>query len=686
MTNSAMPAKGCDGFLDASHHFWVCNIAGWLTFGFAQAFVNSFAGDTYKAELQSTLPVALLGICCGYSTHYLLKKGRWMDRHPLELVPYAACISIVFGMIAVSISRFDLAFDIPVICARNTPRPPYSCGALSDLFLQSMGAMLVWCLLFFLIRADRHGNEKRRPDLITIGAALLVLVLLNHLGIFLSVIAYVDWGETRYLFSRAYGFDALMNLIPFASAAYIVCVRSEIVVFRSRTLPLVPLMVMMAFFCTALNVEVAGAIDRLATFGTERDLRFILFGPSYGRYSGPGQLAGVIEGGMINSLCMTLFFFSCRNTCGLHVRADGSETIRFHNLSPVWVYSLLFWLLFSFLLYGIDLMELSSFGRSVPLVSAVSCIVIGMFLGVLIRLQVVYFIKQSASSLYLTLTISIVSAFAGILMTYAMWLVNYGYIVLAMEGQEIDLFANFVNSENYIISSFLSSAVLCGLWAFKCLMTESLVMHREAAFKQLQLERNIKDLQLNALAGRVDPHFIFNALNNIRALVGENGEKARSAIAALSDILRGPITSSSRNTITLAEEMLLVRNYISLAKIQYEERLNYREEFEEEVRFALIPSMMLQIMVENAIKHGISQLVGGGDLVLVVRKSDQDLWCEVRNTGLLNPESGTGGFGVGTRAIRERLSLLYGSRGRFRLYEACSQVIAELILPFERLV
>lgn len=290
---------------------------------------------------------------------------------------------------------------------------------------------------------------------------------------------------------------------------------------------------------------------------------------------------------------------------------------------------------------------------------------------------------SSVSSVSLILKIIAASLFAGLLSAYSVWLINFAYILVIVDGDEIEHYANFVNNRNYVFSSILTSMVLHGLWSFICFMIESLFTLRESTAVQLKMERNMRDLQLNALAGRVDPHFVFNALNNIRALVKEDSEKARSAITALADILRGPITASSQDKVTVAEEMGLVRQFVALCKIQYEDRIRYVESVEECVCQALIPAMMLQILVENAIKHGLSQLERGGELLVRIVKQQQSIMCVVQNHGSLK-KSTTTGFGVGLPTIRERLSLLYGSQAELKLFERDNRVCAELVLPFEK--
>lgn len=275
------------------------------------------------------------------------------------------------------------------------------------------------------------------------------------------------------------------------------------------------------------------------------------------------------------------------------------------------------------------------------------------------------------------------SLFMGLLLTSSMRMFSYAYILVALKGYNIENYQNHVLYENYIFSSYLASFTLCCMWSIICYIIESLKIQHKAAMNQLEIEKNMKEVQLNSLAGKVDPHFIFNALNNIRTLVDEDSEKARSAIVVLSDILRSPITQNLQSKVTLIEEIQLVRNYIALSKIQFEERLIYQENISDDTLSALVPSMLLQILVENAIKHGISQLPDGGVLSLEVYRTEQQLVCKVTNHGNLTINSGTSGFGVGTKVVKERLALLYNDSANFHLNETNSTVVAELSFPFE---
>ncbi|MFP4089751.1 MAG: sensor histidine kinase [Cyclobacteriaceae bacterium] len=200
---------------------------------------------------------------------------------------------------------------------------------------------------------------------------------------------------------------------------------------------------------------------------------------------------------------------------------------------------------------------------------------------------------------------------------------------------------------------------------------------RNAKVEAVKAEAAIKEAELIALKAQVNPHFLFNALNNIRALVLMNPHASRDAISNLSDLLRYSIRFSQQSQVMLIEEVEVVKNYLQLESIHYEKRLTYCFDIDPQTEKLLIPPMSLQVMAENAIKHGISQLEGGGMILLRTQIKD-GLHLMVENTGHLrnNEFSGTG-----LRNVLERVRILYGEKPAFSLTQNSDRVVAHLILP-----
>lgn len=204
---------------------------------------------------------------------------------------------------------------------------------------------------------------------------------------------------------------------------------------------------------------------------------------------------------------------------------------------------------------------------------------------------------------------------------------------------------------------------------------------REIEIEKVRLESSIKETESKVLRAQLNPHFMFNALNSIRALILEDPEKAQKGITQLSNILRSSLLADRRKTVSLAEEMRTVDDYLALEKIRYEERLEVRKNIYPEAHPVQVPPMMIQTLVENAIKHGVSKPVKGGFVNIEAKMSNQRLDLRISNTGVLEGTD-SGGFGLENTA--HRLKLLFGEGAQFKIFQASKDVVcAEIIIPQE---
>ncbi len=172
---------------------------------------------------------------------------------------------------------------------------------------------------------------------------------------------------------------------------------------------------------------------------------------------------------------------------------------------------------------------------------------------------------------------------------------------------------------------------------------------------------------------------MFNSLNNIRGLMLEDVEKSRDMITRLSEMLRYSLTKNKIDTIVLKEELEMVDNYIELSKIQFEDRLRFSSQVDEKLLNVEIPPMIIQMLVENAIKHGISNLRNGGNISLSISESKKQLIIKVSNSGVLTESKST--TKVGLDNIKKRLALLYKDEASFFLKAEDNTVIATIKLP-----
>ncbi|MCH7407867.1 histidine kinase [Belliella sp. DSM 111904] len=265
----------------------------------------------------------------------------------------------------------------------------------------------------------------------------------------------------------------------------------------------------------------------------------------------------------------------------------------------------------------------------------------------------------------------------GLSNTIAQILINLAYDILILNEDLSPL----VLAANVFVS-FLFYA----LWAMLYFIFHFLDNYNQS----LKYEAKINEIQLNHLKSQLNPHFIFNALNSVRALVDEDPNKAKSAITQLSNILRFSLMMDKKRVIDFEKEINTVKDYLNLEMIRFEERLTVQYDIEPEAFSYRIPPMMLQTIVENAIKHGISNRVQGGLIVVKCYEGlTDDLYIQVKNSGQLKSQSFTkkrNGEGNGISNTIQRLKLIYGSRSSFKIFNSGDDfVITEIKIPKQSL-
>jgi hypothetical protein len=201
----------------------------------------------------------------------------------------------------------------------------------------------------------------------------------------------------------------------------------------------------------------------------------------------------------------------------------------------------------------------------------------------------------------------------------------------------------------------------------------------------LKLEASAKEIELNNLKSQLNPHFIFNALNSIRALVDENPGKSKQAINQLSNILRNSLTTGKRGLTRFEDELKIVYDYLGLESIRFEERLHTEFNIDPASRDFLVPPLMIQTLVENGIKHGIAKLTAGGVVQIRSLVVNDRLTIQIRNSGHYVNGSRRESGGLGLQNTKQRLKLIYGDKASFRiLSENNTFVLTELEIPHLR--
>jgi LytS/YehU family sensor histidine kinase len=202
------------------------------------------------------------------------------------------------------------------------------------------------------------------------------------------------------------------------------------------------------------------------------------------------------------------------------------------------------------------------------------------------------------------------------------------------------------------------------------------------AINKVKLETIIKELELKTIKSQINPHFIFNALNSIRALVDEDPQRARQAITELSNILRSSIQVDKVEVTTLEKELLIVKDYLALEYIRFADRLKVEYDIDNNTMLNSIPPMMLQTLVENAIKHGLGKQPGDCFIKITSQLEGDKHVLKVQNNGVLL-ETETDGFGL--QSTRERLNILYHGNAFFEINQCEPNLVtAKLIIPIKK--
>ncbi len=182
---------------------------------------------------------------------------------------------------------------------------------------------------------------------------------------------------------------------------------------------------------------------------------------------------------------------------------------------------------------------------------------------------------------------------------------------------------------------------------------------QEKELNEERLTRLKTKAELEALQTKINPHFLFNTLNSIASLISENPKAAEETVEKLSELFRYSLRHAEKNTVTLTEELDLIRTYLEIEKVRLGDRLEYEVKCDERVREVELPAMLIQPLVENSIKHGIAPTIGGGTILVEAKEANGKCVIAVHDSGRgFQSLSDPNGFGL--RSIQERLKLRYG--------------------------
>ena len=282
--------------------------------------------------------------------------------------------------------------------------------------------------------------------------------------------------------------------------------------------------------------------------------------------------------------------------------------------------------------------------------------------GLLVTHFMRYIIRESK-----LLTLNIQKQIVWLLVLTLSFALVYNTLVVGIEqarGWEPNYYADASFAQKWF-SILMGSLMIFTVWSLLYYTYHYVTSTQRQRINQIRLETLVKELELKTIKAHINPHFIFNALNSIRALVDENPEGARTAITQLSQLLRSSMNADTDELVLLEKELAIVKNYLALEKIRFEDRLSVQFDIDEDTLQQHVPPMMLQTLVENAIKHGISKQIDGGLITIVSDFKADHHELIIRNTGTLDNANNAEGFGLSS--TRTRLQLLFGSDASFNI-------------------
>jgi len=248
------------------------------------------------------------------------------------------------------------------------------------------------------------------------------------------------------------------------------------------------------------------------------------------------------------------------------------------------------------------------------------------------------------------------------------------YFIRVFISYLLDIYSPNLLSANNIIGNIIGNFFALFIWsslyyAFHYFERYNLSLKYEVAMKRMELDR---------LKSQLNPHFIFNALNSIRALVDEDPLRSKKAINHLSNILRSSLSADKTELISFKDEVNTVKDYLAMETIRFEERLSTKIDITNSAKSVMVPPLMFQTLVENGIKHGVSKLKEGGNLTIDAFVKNKCLIVEIRNTGVLHKNAEIKS-GYGIKNTLQRLEIIYKGKAKFTISNESKNMVLTLV-------
>ncbi len=248
----------------------------------------------------------------------------------------------------------------------------------------------------------------------------------------------------------------------------------------------------------------------------------------------------------------------------------------------------------------------------------------------------------------------------------------------------------FKNESEYLgfLKNFRIWRIFIGLFFFTLIvMLYYVILYyarlQEKKLLEIELQKNITEAKLNLIRNQINPHFLFNSLNSISALTLEDGKKAREMIQKLSDFLRFSLSREPKEMIRLSEEIEISIQYLEIEKVRFADKFQFGIELPKHLESILIPNMILQPLLENAIKYGVQESFEMVVITLNVEAQNGQLIVTISNSLEDAHEIKASGTGFGHRHIQERLALIYGEQASCSFHQHQNAFVSVIRIPLD---
>jgi sensor histidine kinase YesM len=238
----------------------------------------------------------------------------------------------------------------------------------------------------------------------------------------------------------------------------------------------------------------------------------------------------------------------------------------------------------------------------------------------------------------------------------------------------------YKGSSSLTLMYVLNLTIILGFWLALYMSVDQFRRRRVAEVAHWRAQAQLNEAELQFLRSQINSHFMFNALNNLRALIREDPELARDRLTQLAALLRAILQTGQQDTMPLEKELDIVRGYLDLESLQFEDRLQVEWHIDPSLLSIAVPTLLLQTLAENAVKHGIACRREGGKIVINAKRQDDRLYIMISNP-LPEYDAKVEGTGLGLDNTRRRLQRLYGVKAKLALRRSSAEMIAEVEIP-----